>query len=132
MYLLFVLRMSLQGFIEISVVGECIEYLFPFCVFVSDIIRYLFVQCLYAVDDIRWGELVSEVVSHSDFRSDGSIEAGTKMFDSPGGGMCCLLLRVMMLVKSLVAVSILVKGEVKESARSRSILLVKDSQLALL
>ena len=56
---------------------------------------------------------------------------GLKCLTAPVG-IYCLLLRAMVEVKSLVAVSMLVIGEGKESARSCSMLLVKEVQSALL
>ena len=56
---------------------------------------------------------------------------GLKCLTAPVG-MYCVLLRVMTVVKSVVAASMLVIGEGKESARSCSILLVNDVQSALL
>ena len=69
----------------ICVEGDGVEYLFPFCLlFVTDIIGYFFVKCLDSVDDIRGGEEVSEVVPCPYFVFDVSVEAGAKVFDSPG------------------------------------------------
>ena len=131
-YLLLRLRMcpqSLEGFVlNVSESSSCFHFVCCSCWISSDI--SLFSVCIRlrisGVGNcrLRWFRACI-------FNLVFLLIPGLKCLTAPVG-IYCLLLRVMTVVKSVVAVSMLVIGEGKESARSCSILLVNDGQSALL